>query len=425
MQKNWLNEEGFTLVEMLVSISVIVILSAISIANLQGYKKISTTNSSAKKLSSNIRKVEGYAIGLKDFKNSGSPRGGWGIRLSSVAGQNFSYTLFAETSNTPDYVYDGASNKLLDVSLEKSSYVRTIVASYFDSAAVHSENKNNINIVFEPPDPKVHICDDAGECKYVSAEITISSSDNSVSSKVYVNNLGLASMEADTHLCSVNDGASCDPNDCTDGEIQCDGSCVTSPKARGTACETNMECDGAGSCTCQINVDHACGAAICTNNDGVRQCDGTCLNPTYFVNGTSCGVDVHCENGFCVSSCVADMGATNCNGGNVCKNSDGTVLCDGSCLNPTNKALGTSCGSGKECNGSGVCQTCTYAWTAYDSNMHYHPPCSGTTPYPPVTTCNELSEVGDEYSYYHTVWYSGSVIHDCGVWFMRCERTCY
>lgn len=56
------------------------------------------------------------------------------------------------------------------------------------------------------------------------------------------------------------------------------------------------------------------------------------------------------------SCCVANNGEL-C-GGNVCVNS-GTINCEGTCVESTNKQAGTNCGAGKVCDGSGNCISST------------------------------------------------------------------
>ncbi|HEY6001554.1 MAG TPA: hypothetical protein VIV57_01690 [Anaeromyxobacter sp.] len=150
---------------------------------------------------------------------------------------------------------------------------------------------------------------------------------------------------------------------CHDGVTSCAtgaSQCVNgTAKANGTSCGSNLVCNG-GAC-----VSCASGLACTTQPDplchsGVTSCaTGTwqCVNGTAFANGTPCGPDQVCSGGACVS-CAAGLACTT-QPDPLCH--DGVTSCatgTSQCVNGAAKTNGTSCGTDQVCNG-GTCSACT------------------------------------------------------------------
>lgn len=111
------NKNGFTLVEMLVSISILVVLSTMLIANFNAGERQTRLNASANVLSSEIRKVQNMVLNGAKFGDKEMPFGGYGIHF-----ENNKYILFAD--NNSNKVYDlsegMATTTLKDIQLEFS-----------------------------------------------------------------------------------------------------------------------------------------------------------------------------------------------------------------------------------------------------------------------------------------------------------------
>ena len=172
-------------------------------------------------------------------------------------------------------------------------------------------------------------------------------------------------------LCKLCPGPTMPADDFSCGIIDCDGlnyyytsgsASVTGTNYciyRNYADITSNRCEGLGNCKdantsdC-INYSNStvatCGickyaSTNCNNN-------GTCTN---YTAGTSCGTNKECDgSGNCVSSCVSYQG--NSCGGSSCVYA-GTYNCSGSCTGTLDKPSGISCGTNKECDGSGNCVT--------------------------------------------------------------------
>jgi Tfp pilus assembly protein FimT len=179
------NNYGYTYLDLMLSIAIIGILSAISIITFASYKNNSDVQIAALKLASDIRQTQNYALGLKEF-NTSIPNG-WGIHMLTDAANNGKYIIFADKN--ANFVYDTGNN-------ESSSTINFGQAQINDITIDNVSGQSQINITFEPPNPTVHICTDAAHCNYQSARLELkgSASNNSATSSVSVNNLGLVEV---------------------------------------------------------------------------------------------------------------------------------------------------------------------------------------------------------------------------------------
>jgi hypothetical protein len=206
--------------------------------------------------------------------------------------------------------------------------------------------------------------------------------------------------------------------------------CSTNGKkcCKGQCCTSGQICTGAGCCTPDSHVcDGKCGTV--TNNCGQQINCGTCpavtckdaaceeniCKYTNKADGSSCGSGKKCCNGTCCTSssqvcyehacCTPNSTSTTCNGkcGTVVNNCGQSVDCgscpsetckDASCQTNicvyTNKADGTSCGSGKKCC-AGVCcnsnQSCVHG--VCKDKCGSNPPCGDGQ-----TCCGGTCETG-------------------------------
>ena len=150
-------------------------------------------------------------------------------------------------------------------------------------------------------------------------------------------------------------GTSCQPsNPCRTGATSCvTGASVcaeTGNQPNGTSCGMNKVCN-AGACVI-CTPGGACNPPANPCHNGTLTCmtgTQTCADSgTNVTDGTSCGMDLVCKGGVCVS-CVAGQ---TCTPSDPCKN--GSTSCStGSsvCVTTTNKPVGTLCGSAQTCSG--------------------------------------------------------------------------
>ena len=144
-------KNGFTLVELLVSISIIAMVSAIVLANLNYSGRKGRLNMAAEKLASDIRLVQDYALGLRGH-NGVYPDGGWGIFMDQDADK---YIIFADLNE--DGEYNSAGNEFSqEINFPQDIKVQGQYDG-IDTLGAPFNNKRYFHIIFEPPDPTTHI----------------------------------------------------------------------------------------------------------------------------------------------------------------------------------------------------------------------------------------------------------------------------
>lgn len=163
------NYLGFTLVELITSIAIIGIVSAVFIVNYRSSEGKSKIKMITQKAASDIRLAQSYSLGSNEF-NGSFPTGGWGVHFD-ISAPN-SYIIFADQDG--DRAYD-ANEKFKEVFL--LGVVR------LDSLSIAG---NLADIVFLPPAPITYI--NGAE----NSEVKIYFIDkNNVKKSIQINFLGL------------------------------------------------------------------------------------------------------------------------------------------------------------------------------------------------------------------------------------------
>src|SRR4030042_2002670 len=136
-------KKGFTLIEITVVVSIIVLLGTIFIINYRGGEKQFALQRSAHKLSQSLRGAQEMAMSAQIFEGS-FPAGGYGISLQK---DNEFYILFADLDG--DGIYDDFPNpeKIEEISLENGIYISQLLPS----------SDNSLAITFFPPAPEIKI----------------------------------------------------------------------------------------------------------------------------------------------------------------------------------------------------------------------------------------------------------------------------
>ena len=161
---------GFTLVELLMVISILLIFTAISLPNLKRGDELFALQRAANKLAQDLRIANEMAMAGK-LIGSQFPRGGYGIYFPSTSGQ---YYLFADSNGNS--VYDGGDSIVENLSLQEKG---VIIQSISPAPP--------LSIVFFPPDPIVKINGSTS----TSATIVLQQIQSGKTLQVRVNNAGL------------------------------------------------------------------------------------------------------------------------------------------------------------------------------------------------------------------------------------------
>lgn len=137
---------GFTLIEMLTVMAIIVLITSVVIFNIGLERQNSALFRSAQNLSLNLRQIQNYALSSKTFRTIGIPCG-WGIHFNGV--NSIGYVIFADLAlnqNCSDRDFIRAANGSEDfetVSLESGIRISSL-------------SDNLSDVVFTPPDPIVN-----------------------------------------------------------------------------------------------------------------------------------------------------------------------------------------------------------------------------------------------------------------------------
>jgi len=165
---------GFTLIEVLVIIAIIVILSGVVFINYRSSEKTLALQRAANKLAQDIRRVQEMAIAAQVCCGGTVPPGGYGIYLGNV--NDTSYILYADKNNSGDYSPAG-NERIETINLEQGVKISLL-------------NPSSPSINFKPPDPTITLTGGG------PVEITlVLESDTSKTKKITVNKAGLVEIE--------------------------------------------------------------------------------------------------------------------------------------------------------------------------------------------------------------------------------------
>lgn len=170
---------GFTLVEMMVSIAIVATISSIFLANYHANAIRNQLILAAQKLSSDVRLMESNGLGLSSF-NGSIPDGGWGVYLSTASSSN--YILFADVNG--NHLFDPATETYKVVYFPTGITLANISGLSGDS-----------NVTFSPPDPEVYISYPTHSTPAKNVNTFFTLRDSALSTKVIsVNFFGLVSV---------------------------------------------------------------------------------------------------------------------------------------------------------------------------------------------------------------------------------------
>ncbi len=195
------NKTAFTLIEMLTSIGIIVMVTAIFLANYRTSNRRSDLLMTAQKVVADIHAAQNNTLGLVNYGDS-FPAGGWGINFDiGREGGNQQYILFADL-NSPEV---GETGEEIPADYDYMRYnegegspslgARTVDLPngiIIDSIETSNGGTDMANITFLPPDPRTNIFDGNDKAKYLI--ITLKDENEGTIKKVRANFLGLAEV---------------------------------------------------------------------------------------------------------------------------------------------------------------------------------------------------------------------------------------
>jgi len=163
-------QRAFTLIELMVVASIIIILSAVALLNYRSGESQFALQRSANKLAQDIRRAQEMAMSAKEFGGT-VPEGGYGINFQTTA--TSSYILFADLNDNG--VFDSGET------IEKPSLEEGVRISNLSPSSP-------LNVTFSPPDPTTNI--------NLSDTLAIITITNDIQTKIIrVNKAGLIYVE--------------------------------------------------------------------------------------------------------------------------------------------------------------------------------------------------------------------------------------
>lgn len=175
------NTSGFTLVELMVSIGIIVLMTGIFLSSYHSNNRKNSLDAAAQILASNIRLSQSYSLGSKKY-GSASPAGGWGLSLNNFSTSNTYYRF---------YTFNSGNNPVSEfkrIKLPKNIIIKDF--SLMKSDGNIFDNKNDARINFEPPDPITHI-NSTGITDAVWLKINLMDIESNLVATVFVNFYGM------------------------------------------------------------------------------------------------------------------------------------------------------------------------------------------------------------------------------------------
>ncbi|MFA5318510.1 MAG: prepilin-type N-terminal cleavage/methylation domain-containing protein [Patescibacteria group bacterium] len=171
---------GFTLVELLVSISILMIMTMMVLVNYNISGRNSALLLEAHKFAGDVRRAQNMAMGSFELESIATvPAGGWGIYIPDSAEDN-TYYIFADIDGNEDY--DNLTDEIFETMTLQNNVSFT------------AGSLNN-SIIFLPPDPRTFINGEDIDGLSVDSEITIIFSSEAGTKDVYLNDLGLIDIE--------------------------------------------------------------------------------------------------------------------------------------------------------------------------------------------------------------------------------------
>ncbi len=199
------NQPGFTLLEMITSISIIVMITAIFIANYHSNNKRTDLIMTAQRLVSDLHAAQNNTLGLVKYGND-VPAGGWGVNFTMETPDQ--YILFADldkpaSNNSYEQIaaeagymrYDAEARGEKDgegIESQGARIVKLPKGITIDSINTGTSNVSGYqmaNVTFLPPDPRTNIFNGTATSNQVTIKLK-DERENSIKT-VEVNYLGL------------------------------------------------------------------------------------------------------------------------------------------------------------------------------------------------------------------------------------------
>ncbi|MDD4902586.1 MAG: prepilin-type N-terminal cleavage/methylation domain-containing protein [Patescibacteria group bacterium] len=147
--------EGFTLLELLISLSIITMMIALFLANYNAGIRSNELSIAAQQIVSDTHSAQNKALGSTIY-NTKFPDGGWGVHFDTSAG---SYKVFADSNGDKIYNSSPDDEALVAYGGQTFSLPANVIIS---SIVTKNGNQSALDVTFLPPDPITRIYDGIG-----------------------------------------------------------------------------------------------------------------------------------------------------------------------------------------------------------------------------------------------------------------------
>jgi prepilin-type N-terminal cleavage/methylation domain-containing protein len=187
---------GFTLVELLVTLTIFSIMTGIVLANQSNFNNTIFLSNLAHDVALTLRQAQTYGINVKE--SSLNVFSSYGVSFSITSNKNF--ILFADSS--PLGSYDGgfdscpsSAPECVDrYSIKRGNYIKSICAGPSESEC-DSNNAATLNILFQRPDSDAHIRSSKYSTSDQSFAKIVVASENGNTKSIIVRNTGQIYVE--------------------------------------------------------------------------------------------------------------------------------------------------------------------------------------------------------------------------------------
>jgi prepilin-type N-terminal cleavage/methylation domain-containing protein len=180
-----MKKKGFTVIELVVSVAIISMVTAIFLVNYRSVNRRSDLTMISQKLVTDIRIAQNYSLGLARYGLSGTsniPSGGWGVYFDLQNYGNNKYIIFAD--DNANGVYDiGEANVnygAATMDLPDNIIIQSLSVGY------------RANVTFLPPDPVTTIKSEVSD--HPQLDITIKDLRSNNIKTIRINYLGLVEV---------------------------------------------------------------------------------------------------------------------------------------------------------------------------------------------------------------------------------------
>lgn len=191
---------GFTLIELMVAISIFVFMTAIIMAKYNSFYSGTIFNNLAYDVALTIRQAQTYGISVKvdiSDDSTGSFDKAYGVHFNQVPAPDYSnvFLLYSYDKNLPVYSLKNQEKKY---TLKQGAKFKQFCVGSDSSCSISFSAGDILDIVFQRPNPEAIICRTTGgtmSCGYKFARITLMAVDGATTKTVEVNSVGQISVK--------------------------------------------------------------------------------------------------------------------------------------------------------------------------------------------------------------------------------------